>query len=70
MNGEGNGSPLQYSCPENPMDSGAWQDTVLRVTKVEYNRINLARTYAYAIKLKLRLKKRKKQLKLKKLNRI
>ena len=21
--GEGNGSPLQYSCPENPMDSGA-----------------------------------------------
>ena len=22
--GEGNGSPLQYSCLENPMDSGAW----------------------------------------------
>ena len=21
--GEGNGSPLQYSCPENPMDGGA-----------------------------------------------
>ena len=23
--GEGNGNPLQYSCLENPMDSGAWQ---------------------------------------------
>ena len=22
--GEGNGNPLQYSCPENPMDRGAW----------------------------------------------
>ena len=22
--GEGNGSPLQYSCLENPMDVGAW----------------------------------------------
>ena len=21
---EGNGNPLQYSCPENPMDGGAW----------------------------------------------
>ena len=23
--GEGNGNPLQYSCLENPMDRGAWQ---------------------------------------------
>ena len=22
--GEGNGTPLQYSCLENPMDDGAW----------------------------------------------
>ena len=22
--GEGNGTPLQYSCLENPMDGGAW----------------------------------------------
>ena len=22
--GEGNGTPLQYCCPENPMDGGAW----------------------------------------------
>ena len=26
--GEGNGNPLQYSCPENHMDRGEWQDTV------------------------------------------
>ena len=26
--GEGNSSPLQYSCWENPMDRGAWQATV------------------------------------------
>ena len=31
--GEGNGSPLQYSCLENPMDRGAWQAMVHRVTK-------------------------------------
>ena len=31
--GEGNGNPLQYSCPENPMDGGAWQATVHGVTK-------------------------------------
>ena len=31
--GEGNGNPLQYSCLENPMDGGAWWDTVHRVTK-------------------------------------
>ena len=24
--GEGNGYPLQYSCLENPMDRGAWQE--------------------------------------------
>ena len=22
--GEGNGTPLQYSCLENPMDGGSW----------------------------------------------
>ena len=27
------GNPLQYSCMENPMDRGAWQATVHRVTK-------------------------------------
>ena len=31
--GGGNGSPLQYSCMENPMDRIAWQATVRRVAK-------------------------------------
>ena len=31
--GGGNGSPLQYSCLENPMDRGAWQSTVHGVAK-------------------------------------
>ena len=30
---EGNGTPLQYSCLENPMDRGAWWATVPGVTK-------------------------------------
>ena len=30
---EGNGSPLQDSCLENPMDGGAWWDTVHGVAK-------------------------------------
>ena len=29
--GEGNSNQLQYSCPENPMDRGAWRFTVKRV---------------------------------------
>ena len=31
--GGGHVNPLQYSCLENPMDRGAWQATVPRVTK-------------------------------------
>ena len=31
--GEGNGNLLQYSCLENPMDTGAWWAIVHRVTK-------------------------------------
>ena len=30
---EGNGTPLQYSCLENPEDGGAWQATVHGVAK-------------------------------------
>ena len=32
-NGEGNGTPLQYPCLENPMDRGAWQAAVHGVAK-------------------------------------
>ena len=31
--GEGNGTPLQYSCLENPMDGGAWYAAVHGVAK-------------------------------------
>ena len=33
IQGEGNGTPLQYWCPENPMDEGAWWAAVHGVTK-------------------------------------
>ena len=32
-NGEGNGTPLQYCCLENPMDGGAWWAAVHGVAK-------------------------------------
>ena len=31
--GEGDGTPLQYSCLENPMDGGAWWAAVQGVAK-------------------------------------
>ena len=31
--GGGHGNPLQYNCLENPMDRGAWQASVHRVTR-------------------------------------
>ena len=31
--GEGNGNPLQHSCLENLMDTGAWQTTIYGVSK-------------------------------------
>jgi len=35
--GEGNGNPLQYSCPENPVDRGIWQATVHGITRVRHD---------------------------------
>ena len=35
--GEGNGSPLQYSCLGKPMDRGAWQTTVHGVARVGHD---------------------------------
>ena len=31
--GGGHGNPLQYSCPENPMDRGAWRAIVRGIEK-------------------------------------
>ena len=33
MFGEGNGTPLQYFCLENPMDGGAWKAAVHGVAR-------------------------------------
>ena len=33
LRGEGNGTPLQYSCLENPRDGGAWWAAVHGVAK-------------------------------------
>ena len=34
---EGNGTPLQYSCLENPVDGGAWWAAVHGVAKVGHD---------------------------------
>ena len=44
--GVGNGNPLQYSCLENPMDRGAWRDTVHRVAK-SWTRLKQLNTLSY-----------------------
>ena len=36
----GLGSPLQYSCLENPMDRGAWQATVHGVSRVGHDLVS------------------------------
>ena len=40
--GGGHGSPLQYSCLENPMDRGAWRAAVHRVTKSQTRLLRLS----------------------------
>ena len=35
--GEGNGNPLQYSCPENSMDRGAWRAMAMGSQRVGHN---------------------------------
>ena len=43
--GEGNGSPLQYSCLENPMDGGAWWAAIHGVTQSRTRLSNLTFTF-------------------------
>ena len=40
---EEDGNPLQYSCLKNPMERGAWQATVRRVTKSQTQLKRLSR---------------------------
>ena len=44
MTGEGNGTPLQYSCLENPMGGGAWWATVHGVSKSQTRQSDLTFT--------------------------
>ena len=48
--GEEHGNPLQYSCPENSTDRGAWQATVHEVPRVRHN---LMTNYTYKLKEKI-----------------
>ena len=43
--GEGNGTPLQYSCLENPMNGGAWKAAVHEVTEGRIRLSNFTFTF-------------------------
>ena len=45
--GEGNGTPLQYSCLENPMDGGAWWAAVHGVAKSQTRLSNFTFTFHF-----------------------
>ena len=45
--GEGYGTPLQYSCLENPMDGGAWWAAVHRVAKSQTQLSNFTFTFHF-----------------------
>ena len=45
--GEGDGTPLRYSCLETPMDGGAWRGTVHGVTKSQTWLSNFTLTFYY-----------------------
>ena len=45
--GEGDGTPLQYSCLENPMDRGAWWAAVHGVVKIRTRLSNFPFTFHF-----------------------
>ena len=45
--GEGNGTPLQYSCLESPMDRGAWWAAVHGVAKSRTRLSNFTFTFHF-----------------------
>ena len=45
--GEGDGTPLQYSCLENPMDGGAWKAAVHGVAKSRTRLSNFTFTFHF-----------------------
>ena len=47
MTEEGNGTPLQYCCLENPMDGGAWWAAVHGVAKTQVRLSNFSFTFHF-----------------------
>ena len=47
VHGEGNGSPLQYSCLENPMDRGAWLAAVHGVARSQTQLSDFSLTFHF-----------------------
>ena len=47
IGGEGDGTPLQYSCLENPMDGGAWWAAVHGVAKSRTRLSNFTFTFHF-----------------------
>ena len=45
--GEGNGTPLQYSCLENPMDGRAWKSAVHGVSEGQIQLSNFTFTFLF-----------------------
>ena len=45
--GDGNGTPLQYCCPENPRDGGAWQAAVHGVARRQTRLSNFTFTFHF-----------------------
>ena len=50
--GGGNGTPLQQSCLENPMDRGAWWAAIHRVTKSQ-TRLKRLSTHVYKARVQV-----------------
>ena len=49
LSGEGNGTLLQYSCLENPMEGGAWQAAIHEVTKSQTWRSDFTFTFHFSL---------------------
>ena len=47
LDGKGNGTPLQYSCLENPVDGGAWKAAVHGVAKSPARQSNFTFTFHF-----------------------
>ena len=49
LSGEGNGTPLQYSCLENPMEGGTWKAAVHGIAEGRTNWENRVDLYTWCV---------------------